>query len=76
MIWRFLLLDIQKQINNHIEEILNEIKTVNPNGEEDILVFSEFYQGLNKDYRNRLVHDLYDYFTSNVYWQDQLHSIA
>lgn len=67
--------DIQKQINNHIEEILNEIKTVNPNGEEDILVFSEFYNGLNKDYRNRLVHDLYDYFTSKIYWQDQLHSI-
>jgi len=68
--------DIQKQVEDFVDAILNEIKQFNPKDDRDIIIFTEFYKDMDQNHKNRLVHDIYNYFTDDFYWKNTLHKNA
>lgn len=64
--------NIKEQIEKFIDNVLQEISKFNPNDNRSITVFTEFYKDMDQNHKNRLVHDIYNYFTDDFYWNNVL----
>ena len=64
--------NIKEQIEKFIDNVLQEISKFDPNDDRSITVFTEFYKDMDQNHKNRLVHDIYNYFTDDFYWNNVL----